>query len=163
MDFLNNTDYVVAIAFVIFVGIVLYFGVPKMIGKMLDDRAAKISADIDEARALREEAQSLLASYERKQEEVKGQAERIVTQAREEAQQAAEDAKADLARSIERRLQAAEDQIASAEAKASNEVRDQAVSVAIAAARQVVGKKLSTKDAGSLIDDAIKEVGTKLH
>ncbi len=163
MEFLNNTDYVVAIAFVIFIGVLLYFGVPKLVGGMLDDRATKIKSDIDEARALREDAQSLLAQYERKHEEVKAQADRIVSQAREEAQLAAEEAKAELERNIVRRVQTAEDQIAAAEAKATNEVRDRAVSVAIAAASQVIGSKLSAKDSGSLIDDAISEVGDKLH
>ena len=160
---LGNTDYVVAIAFLIFIGILLYAGVPKLIGGMLDQRADKIRSDLDEARKLREEAQSLLASYERKQKDVQAQAERIVTNAKEEAQQAAADAKDDLERSIARRLQAAEDQIASAEASAVAEVRNKAVSVAIEAARQVTAGSMSAKASGDLIDAAIADVDAKLH
>lgn len=160
---LNNTDYVVAIAFVIFVLVLLYVGVPRIVGKLLDDRAAQIKSNIDEARGLREEAQSLLASYERKQKDVQAQAERIISTAREEAQTAAVEAKAELERSIARRLAAAEDQIASAEQSAMNEVRNKAVNVAVAAAREVIAGKLSAKDAGSLIDDAIADVDRNLH
>ena len=160
---LNNTDYVVAIAFVIFVLVLLYVGVPRIVGKLLDDRAAQIKSNIDEARELREEAQSLLASYERKQKDVQAQAERIISTAREEAQTAAVEAKAELERSIARRLAAAEDQIASAEQSAMNEVRNKAVNVAVAAAREVIAGKLSAKDAGSLIDDAIADVDRNLH
>ncbi len=163
MEFLNNTDIVVAIAFVIFVGILLYVGVPKIIAKLLDDRADKIKAEIDEARALREEAQSLLASFERKQKEVQAQADKIVANAKEEANAAAAKAKDDLKVSIERRMAAADDQIASAEASAVQEVRDNAVTVAIAAAQDVIAKNLAAKDQGALIDQAISEVGTKLH
>lgn len=163
MEFLNDTNIVVAIAFVIFIGILLYFGVPKMVGKMLDERATKITAEIDEARALREEAQSLLASFERKQKEVQAQADKIVATARAEATASAEKAKLDLQTSIERRLASADDQIASAEARAVKEIRDKAVSIAIAAARSVIGTQLGAKEQGTLIDDAIAEVGDKLH
>ena len=160
---LTNTNFVVLIAFLIFMGILVYFKVPGMIGGMLDRRAAQIRADLDEARALREEAQALLASYQRKQDEVKAQADRIVVHARQEAEQAAELAKADLARTIERRLKAAEDQIASSEAAALREVKDQAAAIAVAAAGDIIAKSLSAKDAGRLIDEAIATVDAKLH
>jgi F-type H+-transporting ATPase subunit b len=160
---LTNTNFIVLIAFVIFLGILYYFMVPAIIGDMLDKRAAQIRADLDEARALREEAQSLLASFQRKQEEVKAQADRIVVHARQEAEQAAEVAKADLARTIERRLKAAEDQIAASEAAALREVKDRAAAIAVAAAGDIIARSLSAKDAGRLIDDAIATVEAKLH
>lgn len=160
---LTNTDFVVVIAFLLFVGILVYYKVPGKVGGMLDKRADNISAELNEARTLREEAQALLASYERKQKEVQEQADRIVANAKDEANQAAEAAKADIAKSITRRLAAAEDQIASAQAAAVKEVRDQAVLVAVAAAKDVIAKQMDAKSAGALIDDAIATVGEKLH
>ena len=160
---LGNTDFVVLIAFIVFIGVLVYFKVPGMLGGMLDKRADSIEAELEEAKALREEAQSLLASYERKQQEVKDQAERIVAHAKEEAQIAAEQAKEELAKSIARRLEAAEDQIASAEASALKEVRDRAVSVAVAAAGDVIAKKMTAEDADALIETAIADVQSRLH
>ncbi|MEO1637887.1 MAG: F0F1 ATP synthase subunit B [Pseudomonadota bacterium] len=160
---LANTDFVVTIAFIIFIGILIYFKVPGLVGGMLDKRAQSIQDELNEAKALREEAQSLLASYERKQKEVQEQAERIVAAAKEEATNAAAAAKDDIAKSIERRLSAAEEQIANAEATAVKEVRDQAIAVAIGAARDVVAKQMDAKAAGALIDEAIDTVGAKLH
>ena len=160
---LTNTDFVVTIAFVIFLGILLYFKVPGLVGGMLDKRAKSIQAELNEAKALREEAQSLLASYERKQKEVQEQADRIVASAKEEATNAAVAAKDDIAASITRRLAAAEEQIASAEAAAIKDVRDQAIAVAVGAAKDVMAKQMDAKAAGSLIDDAIATVGEKLH
>jgi len=160
---LKNTDFVVMLGFLVFIGILFYFKVPTLIGGMLDKRADGIKSELDEARALREEAQTLLASYERKQKEVQEQADRIVAHAKTEAAEAAEQAKADLKVSIARRLQAAEDQIASAEANAVKEVRDRAVSVAVAVAKDVVAKQMTAEQGGQLIDDAISEVEAKLH
>lgn len=160
---LKNTDFVVTIGFLVFIGVLLYFKVPTLILGMLDKRAEGIKSELNEAKALREEAQALLASYERRQREVQEQADRIIAHAKEEAVLAGEQARADLERSIARRLAAAEDQIASAQASAVKEVRDRAIAVAIKAARDVVAKQMTTKDAAKSIDDAIAEVGQKLH
>ena len=160
---LANTDFVVWIAFIIFVGILLYYKVPSTIGKMLDDRAGSIKADLDEAKAVREEAQSLLASYERKHKEVQEQADRIVTSAKEEATRAAEAAKDEIAKTIERRLASAEEKIANAEASAIKEVRDQAIVIAVGAAEDLIAKDMDAKGANTLIDEAIASVSEKLH
>ncbi len=163
MDFLNNTEIVVGIGFVIFLGILVYVGVPGMISRKLDERAVRIKAELEEARALRDEAQALLASYERRQKEVKAQAEDIVTAARYEAEKAAEAAKEDIRKSVARRLHTAGEQIAAAEQAAIRQVKDQAVAVAVAAAGDVLKQRMSTDSAAKLVDGAIAEVGAKLH
>jgi len=160
---LTNTHFVVLVAFLIFVGILIYVRVPSLVGGLLDKRADAIRADLDEAKALREEAQTILASYERKKSEVEEHAQKIVERAKAEAEEAAEDAKAALAASIERRLRSAEDQISSAQAAALREVRDRAIEVAVAAAAEVLAKSMSAADANALIDASIKDVKDRLH
>jgi F-type H+-transporting ATPase subunit b len=160
---LYNTDFVVLLGFLTFVGILVYFKVPGKIAGMLDARAVAIKAELDEARALREEAKSILATYERRQKEVQDQAERIVASAREEALAAAQQAKDELKRSIARRLAAATDQIASAEASAIRQVREQAVTVAIAAAGDVLAKQMTAEGASASIDAAIAQVEARMH
>jgi F-type H+-transporting ATPase subunit b len=160
---LRSTEFVVTIAFLLFIGVLVYFKVPALIGGLLDKRAAGIKSDLDEARALHDEARSILASYERKQKEVQEQADRIVETARREAIAAAEQAKADLKASIKRRLAAAEDQIASAEASAVREVRDRAVATAVAAAGDLIAGRMSAAERNGLIEAAIGEVETRFH
>jgi len=160
---LNNTDFVVLIAFLIFLGILFYYKVPSKIAEMLDKRAEGIKADLAEAKSTREEAQTLLASYERKHKDVQEQADRIVAGAREEARLASEKAQDDLKVSIERRLAAAQDQIASAESSAVQEVRDRAVQVAIAAAAEVLAKQMDASRSSKMIDESINTVEAKLH
>jgi F-type H+-transporting ATPase subunit b len=160
---LGNTNFVVMLGFLLFIAILVKFGVPGMLTGMLDKRAAQIKADLEEARALREEAKAILASYERKKKEVQEQADRIVASAKEEATAAAEQAKLDLANSIARRLASAEERIASAEAGAVRAVREHAVTVAIAAAADVLAKQTTAESASASIDAAIKQVGAKMH
>lgn len=160
---LANTNFIVLLAFIVFIGVLIYFKVPGMIAGLLDKRADGIKAELAEARALREEAQTILASYERKHKEVAEQAAHIVEHAKRESTQAAEAAKAELTASIARRIAAAEDQIKSAESAAVKEVRDTAVSVAIGAAKDLIANQMTAADGNKLIEDAIKDVETKLH
>lgn len=160
---LKNTDFVVLLAFLLFIAVLFYFKVPTMLAGMLDKRAEGIQSELNEARSLREDAQALLASYERKQKDVQAQADRIVEAAKREAQEAAEQARADLAKSLERRMATAQEQIESAQAAAVKDVRDQSVMIAIAAAREVIAKQMTAADGNALIDSAIKDVDAKLH
>ncbi len=158
-----NTNYVVLIGFILFLALLFYFNVPAMILKMLDDRAETIRSELDEARNLRDEAQAVLAAYERKSREVAEQSQRIIDHAREEARLAADAAKEDLKQSIARRLTAAEEQITSAEEKATRELRNRAVDVAIAAAAKILADSTTATEANKRIDAAIAEVESRLH
>jgi F-type H+-transporting ATPase subunit b len=160
---LANTDFVVLIGFFVFLGILVYFKVPGIVGGLLDKRAETIRAELAEARSLREEAQALLASYERKQKDVQAQADRIVANAKEEAAKAAADAKEEINASVQRRIATAKEQITSAQNAAMRDVRDRAVTVAIAAAQDVIAAQMTAAQGNKLIDDAISVVEAKLH
>lgn len=160
---LHNTNFIVTLAFLLFVGILLYMKVPAKVAAMLDARSAQITSELAEAKALRDEARALLASYEKKQKDVQEQSDRIVAAAKQEAQAVAVQAKADLEVSIARRLAAAEDQIASAEAKAIRQVREHAVNVAVQAAGDVLAGQSTPAATAASIDAAIDQVGAKLH
>lgn len=160
---LRNTDFIVTLAFIGFVALLIYFKVPAKIGALLDQRAEGIRKDLDEARRLREEAQEIYSSYERRQREVAGQAEQIVANAKREAEAQAAKAKDDLKTSIERRLKAAEEQISSAENDAVRAVRDRAVQTAVAAASELLGQQVEKGQRSAGIDDAIADVARRLN
>jgi F-type H+-transporting ATPase subunit b len=160
---LKNTDFVVLLAFLVFIGVLFYFKVPGLLTGMLDKRADDIRDELNEAKALHEEAKTLLASYERKQKEVQAQADRIVEAAKADAAAAADQAREDIKTSVARRLAAAEEQIVSAQNSAVKEVRDAAVTVAVSAARDVIAKQTTAASQNALIDEAIATVADKLH
>ena len=160
---LRNAEFVVTLSFIVFVGLVIYLGVPKLLGRMLDDRATLIRNDLDEARLLHDEARALLASYGAKMKEVADQSARIIATARDEAKAAGVQAKVDLQTSIARRLAAAEDQIESAVKSAEIAVRNQAIAVSVQVAGEVLAKQMTTDGAAASVDAAIAEVAAKLH
>lgn len=162
LPFYAASEFWVMIAFVILVGGAIR-PVLRLINTALDERGERIRNQIDEARRLREEAQDLLASYQRKQAEAEAEAEDMVARAREDVERMRERAAEDLERTLERRKQQAVDRIAQAEAKALDEVRRAAVDVAVEAARRLLAEKITGDKADALIYDAIKELPDKLH
>ena len=160
--FYASTSFWTAMAFVIFVAA---FGkkIAVIVACMLDERAARIKSEIDEAIELREQAQTLLAEYQKKQRDAEAEAKAIIDHAREEAARIAREAEDALSAGLARREQLAEERIAQAEAKAIAEVRSQAVDVAIEATRGLLADKLSEPKADALVDNAIKDLSGKLH
>ena len=160
---LSNPTFWVGVAFLCFIGILIYFKVPGMITKLLDDRAEAIRSELDEARRLREEAQALLSEYQRKQQEAEKEAEAIIAQAKREAEALASESNKALAESLERRSKMAEEKIARAEAQALSEVRSAAVDAALSAAEKIIAGKVTGATGSGLIDDAIKDLKGKLN
>lgn len=153
----------VAVAFVLFVGLVIYLGAGKKISGALDRRAESIKNQLDEAQRLREEAQHALAEYKRMQRDAAKEAEEILGLAAEEAEIMRERAEKDLAHSIKRREEQAVARIAQAEAEAIQQVRDLAIDVAMAAATEVLADRLDGTDGDNIITAAIKELPSRLN
>ncbi|PCJ69405.1 MAG: ATP synthase F0 subunit B [Rhodobiaceae bacterium] len=159
----QDATFWVLVTSLIFVGLLVYFGIPALLTNALDKRADDIRNELDEARKLREEAQQVLASYQRKQRDAEKEAEAIIEQARAEAERLADETQAALAQQVERRTRLAEEKIGQAEVQALQEVRAIAADVAVAAARRIIEEKLDDTKATQLIDKSIAEVKAKLH
>jgi len=162
MEILHSPEAWVAVAFVIFVALA---GRPiaRVLAKALDARAARIKGELDEAKALRDEAQRLVADYQKKQRAALRDAEAIVTQARAEAERLKTEAAANLDAAFARREKMAMDKIAQAEAQAIADVRNHAIDVAVAAAERLLKSKTDTARGERLIDSAISELERKLN
>ncbi len=160
---LAMAEFWVAVAFVAFLLILAYYKVPALIAKALDDRAAAIRKELDEARRLREEAQSLLADYQRKHRNAGQEAEAIVELARREAEAFSAETRRALAETVERRRRQAEEKIARAEAQAVEDVRAAAVDMAIAAAEKILREKAAGPGGAALIDESIRTIKSRLN
>lgn len=146
-----------------FFALLIWKGAHKAASKALDDRAVKISDELAEARRLREEAQTLLASYHRKQKEAEGLAESIIAQARRDAEFMAQSARTKLTEQLERRAALAEAKIERAEAQALSEVRARAADIALEAAEDLLRSNVKAADQSKLVKDGIAQMGNLLN
>lgn len=163
MELLQQGEFWVAVGFVMVIVLLVWKGVPGMAAKMLDQRAAVISAELNEARRLREEALALLADYQKRAAGAEAEAQSIITEARAEAERFAAESQANLKAQIERRAQAAQEKIAQAEAAAMNEIRALAANAAAGAAEKLIAARMDEKRAAALIEGSIKDLGGKLN
>jgi len=160
---LEDAETWVAIGFLIFVGILVYVGVPKMIIAALDDRAKRVQAELDEARRLKDEAQKLLAEYQGKQKQAESEAAAIIAGAKAEAERVAAEAKSKMEDFVARRTKMAETKIAQAEAQAVADVRAAAAEAAVTAAEKILTDSVKGKVADDLIARGIGDVKAKLN
>jgi len=159
---MQDPTFWTAVAFVIFVAL-LFRPVKKALLGALDGRIEQIRAEVEEAQRLREEAQTLLASYQRKQREAAQEAEEIVKQARAEAELHRKETETAMADLLKRQEAAAVEKIAHAEAAAVQEVRDIAIDLAIAATQKILAEKVTGGLSDKLVDKAIAELPQKLQ
>jgi len=163
MFHLDNPEFWVLVGFVMVVALLLWKGVPGMVGKMLDQRAAVIAAELEEVKRLRTEAAALLADYQRKAAGAEAEAAAILRDAQAEAARFAAESRAALKAQIERRATAAKDRIAQAETAAMNEIRNLAADGAVSGAEKLIAARLDAQRASGLIAASIKDLGDKLN
>ncbi len=153
----------VAVSFLLFVGLVIYLGVPGKVAKSLDARSSAIARELEEARKLREEAEQILVDYKRKAENAEAEAQAILAQAEREAAAYAKEARAAFDEAVARRLSLAEQKIKLEEEKARKQIRAQAAELAIAAAERLIEQKVTGKTAEDMISTSLERIKKRLH
>ncbi len=160
---MQETETWVAIGFLCFLGLLAYLGAHRKILTALDQRQARIRAELDEARRLREEAQALLAEFERKGREAENEAAAIVASANAEAERIAAEAKARMEDFVVRRTKMAETKIVQAEAQALADVRSAAAEAAVSAAEKILSTAAKGKVAEDLLTQGIEDLRRKFN
>lgn len=158
-----EAEFWVAVAFVILLALAWRAGAFDTLMNGLDSRGARVQAELNEARRLREEAAGLLSEYQRRREAADREAADIVASARQEAEQLARDTQERMAEFVRRRTAAAEAKIAQAEAQAAAEVRAAAVDAAIRASETVLRDQLAGPRGEDLVARSLGEVRTRLN
>ncbi|MDR7143180.1 F0F1 ATP synthase subunit B [Rhizobium sp. BE258] len=163
MEFALDATFFAFVGLVLFILLVVYLKVPGMMAKSLDDRADQIRNELAEAKRLREEAQHLLAEYQRKRKEAEAEAANIVAAAEREAEMLTAEAKKKTEEFVANRTALSEQKIKQAEVEAMKAVRSAAVDLAISAAETVLAQKAEGKVQADLFKTAVGEVKTRLN
>ncbi len=154
---LNATVWV-SLAMLVLIGVMIWKKVPAMVAGMLDSRIAQIRAQLDEASALRREAEALRTEYQGRLAALDREAQDMRARAEAEATAITAKAESDAAEGIARRQRMAEDRIAAAERAAIADVRATAARAAVASAASLIGEHHAAADDKALVDRAIAEL-----
>jgi F-type H+-transporting ATPase subunit b len=157
-----DATFFVGLSFVLFV-LAAWRPVSRAMTKALDSRAARIEAELAEAVRLREEAQATLAAYQKKLTDANKEAEEMLTSARAAAKRLEEEARAQIQRAVDARVQQANDKIAREEQEAVTAIQRKVVEIAVEAAKDILSDDMNDEANEKLIALAIKDSGRTLH
>ncbi|MBV8061798.1 MAG: F0F1 ATP synthase subunit B [Alphaproteobacteria bacterium] len=157
-ELMNDPMFFYGIAFAIFLALAVKYGRAPMLA-WIDGQIVKIRSDLEQAEALRKEAEASLETYKAKQAEAMKEAEAIIAQAKQDAEMLRQRAEHDLKASLQRHEQQALERIRVAEMEALEEVRTKIVAMAVAAAEKTLAAKLDDKASSDLMDQAIAGLG----
>jgi F-type H+-transporting ATPase subunit b len=163
LEAMQETENWVALGFILFIALLVYLGVHRKVTDSLDQRQARIKGELDEARRLKEEAQALLAEFQRKGREAEKEAEGIIAGAKAEAERIAGEAKVRMEDFVSRRTKMAEAKITQAEAQALADVRSAAADAAVTAAERILSIAAKGEVAVNLLQQGIEDVRKKLN
>lgn len=158
-----DASFFVALSFATVIGAFIYFGLPKKLMQSLDTQAAEIAKELEEARALRTEAEKVLADYDAQRKQAEKQAEEIVAQAKQTAERTAAEARESMQATMQRRAKQAEEKIARAEEQLQKEVRAAIATMAVEAAAHLVASGMTADAAQKLVDANIADIGSQLN
>ena len=155
---LDNTDFVVLISFLIFVGLLVYFKVPAIVASFLDKRSADIQNEINKASEILEEAKEILSSIEADHKRTSETIEQMVMTAKDRAGEEEEKAKKQIEELMKSKLISAEGQVKSNEQKILEEIEALAIDLSIEKVREKLSKSLSGNDYDKYFNASIQSI-----
>ena len=158
----HDPTFWVAIAFVIFLTLLIFFKLPGTIAGALDSRAAKIKADLDHAENLLKKAQGLLASYQKKQRDAADETAAIKANAEREAQGIIEEGEKRLMAQLRRREDLILERITQAEAKALNDLKIRTADIVVDATQEIFATMISQSKTDEMLNEAISDLSKRL-
>ena len=158
MDFFSQPTSWTLVAFIIFVGIGLYLKAPKMITNLLDEQIQRVKKELSDAIELKEEANTLLAEYQRKKEDALKEADDIIANAKERAQIYEQAALTKSEEIIKRQEAQSIEKINQAELQAMSKIQQTIVEQSINAAEKLVSEKISVEKSEQIFADSLKDI-----
>ena len=159
---LNNTDFVVLVSFLVFVGVLIYFGVPRIIAKLLDKRAEDIGSEINEANKILEDAKTLLSSLEEEHKKNSLSIKQMIENAKIKANSEEDKSKKYIEDLIKSRMLSAEEQVQSSERKIFTEIKETAIDMSFEKARARLDRELTEENYRLHFDQSMKMVKSSL-
>ncbi len=155
---LENTDFVVLISFLIFLGVLVYFKVPSIVGAFLDKRSDDIKNEIEKASEILEEAKKILSSIEADHIITSKTIGQMIQTAKSRAVDDEEKAKKNIEELIRNKLISAEGQVKSNERKILEDIEGRAIDLSIEKVRMKLSTSFSNSDYNNQFDESIHSI-----
>ena len=152
-----DATFWVAISFLIFVGVIIYFKVPQKIDGSLNESIKKIKESLDDAEKLKDEAKNILSEYDSKVSKSKEEIKNLITDAKNQAEKNIIKTNEDFHKIIENRKKSAEEKIGQMKIQAIKDVKNSSVDIAIGSVEKIIKNSIDKKKLDKIYISSIEE------
>ena len=152
-----DATFWVAVSFVLFVGVLIYFKVPQKVFTTLDESIKKIKKDIEEAENLKEEAKNILSDYESRLDKSKVEIDLMIKNAQKESETNIIKINDQFHKIFENRKKMAEEKIKQMKLQATKDIKNYSVEVAIIALEKIIKNSIDKKKLDKIYVSSVNE------
>ena len=155
-----DATFWVAISFFIFIGILVYFKIPKKVDKVLEENIFNIKNQINEAEKLKEEAKNILSENEKKISNSKAEVKSMINKANEDSEKNIIRTNEEFHRLMDNRKKNAEERIKQMKNQALKDIKNTSVKIAIKSVEKLLKNSIDKSKLDKIYLSSIEE--TKL-
>ena len=152
-----DASFWVAISFLIFIGLILYFKVPQKVDQSLNEIIKKIKLDLDNAEKLKDEAKNILSEYESRVSKSKEEIKNLINNSRNQAEKNILRTNEEFHKIMENRKKSAEDKIKQMKAQAIKDIKNSSVNIAISSVEKIIKNSIDKKKLDKIYISSIEE------
>jgi F-type H+-transporting ATPase subunit b len=157
-----DATFWVAISFVLFIGLLVYFKIPQKVNEMLNLLISNIKNEIDESEKLRNEAKTLLDSSQTKLDSANNEAGKITDQAKKDSEKLVIEINEKFYKSAEIKKKLAETKINQMKEAAIKEIKDTSIKIAIDSVKKIISTSVDKNKLDTIFEKDLEEVKTEL-
>jgi len=157
-----DATFWVAISFVLFIGLLVYFKIPHKVNEILNQLISNIKNEIDESEKLRNEAKTLLDNSQAKLDSAGSEAKKITEQAKKDSEKLVIEINEKFHRSAEIKKKLAETKIAQMKEAAIKEIKDTSIKIAVDSVKKIIATSVDKNKLDAIFEKDLEKAKSEL-
>jgi len=157
-----DATFWVAISFVLFIGLLVYFKIPQKVNEMLNQLISNIKNEIYESEKLRNEAKDLLDRSQTKLDSAGSEASKITDQAKKDSEKLVIEINEKFHKSAEIKKKLAETKINQMKEAAIKEIKDTSIKIAVDSVKKIISTSVDKKKLDTIFEKNLEEAKAEL-
>ena len=157
-----DATFWVAISFVLFIGLLVYFKIPQKVNEMLNQLIVNIKNEIDESEKLRNEAKNLLDKSQKKLDSANSEALKITDQAKKDSENLVIEINERFHKSAEIKKKLAEVKISQMKEAALKEIKDTSIKIAVDSVKKIISTSVDKNKLDTIFEKDLEKAKAEL-
>ena len=157
-----DATFWVAISFVLFIGLLVYFKIPQKVNEILNQLISNIKNEIDESEKLRNEAKNLLDKSQKKLDSANSEALKITDQAKKDSENLVIEINEKFHKSAEIKKKLAEVKISQMKEAALKEIKDNSIKIAVDSVKKIISTSVDKNKLDAIFEKDLEKAKTEL-